>query len=144
MYGGSYYPTPQDPRGPRIVPFRKRGEPPTISIEPEPTAANAATMLSTIATSFQATLGAVMQGQQDSAAQNAQILAQIAAQNAQTVANAVAQAQGDARERDMRLMLQLQRETLEESHNRELKRLQKEESEKEKKRQRTERPQDLP
>ena len=91
-------------------------------------------MLSTIATSFQSTLGVVMTQFQEQANNNAQIIAQ-------TVAQAVSQATADSRERDMRLVLQLQRETLEAAHNKELQRVKEEENAK--KRERTEDTQDL-
>ena len=132
MYGGSYYPKPADPRGPRIVPLRNRDTIPTINVEPEPDPAQ--TMLGTIATSFQSTLGVVMTQFQEQANNNAQIIAQ-------TVAQAVSQATADSRERDMRLVLQLQRETLEAAHNKELQRIKEEENAK--KRERTEDTQDL-
>ena len=92
-------------------------------------------MLSTIATSFQSTLGVVMTQFQEQANNNAQIIAQ-------TVAQAVSQATADSRERDMRLVLQLQRETLEAAHNKELQRI-KQEEENAKKSERTEDTQDL-
>jgi hypothetical protein len=98
---------------------------PTIQLDGQIPAAQQ--LMTTVAQSFQQTLAHVVE---QSATQATQMSSVIAA----SVAQAVASAQSDSRERDMRLILQLQRETLEEAHKKELERL---------KRERTEGPEDL-
>jgi hypothetical protein len=104
-------------------------------LEPDAAAAGQQ-ILSTVAQSFQQTLGVIMQQIGAQATQNVQVVAQ-------TVAHAVNAAAAETREHDMRLMLQLQRETIEQAHDKELKRLAKEQADAEQKRQRTEGAEDL-
>jgi hypothetical protein len=116
MYGGAYYPEPGNADGPRIPAaearwaMRDRGHVPTIDLEQgEQPVALAATMLGTIAQSFQASLGMLVEQANQQTANTAAVVAQ-------TVANAITTANAESRERDLRLMLSLQRESIEEAH----------------------------
>ena len=118
MYGGSWYPNPSDPRGPRYRKLSDERWVPTINLSENNNTPSSSSneMLSTIAQSFQATIANLVAQASTEKAQTAQVVAQ-------TVATAITQAQNEQKERDMRLMLQLQRETIEEAHQKELKKL---------------------
>ena len=83
-------------------------------------------MLSNIAHTFQATLGTLVEANINAQHQQAQVIAQTVATAVQNTAQQFQNAATEARERDVRFLMEMQRETLEGVHKRELERLSKE------------------
>ena len=107
-----------------------RGTVPTINLNesasPNQAIAVAGNMLNNIAQTFQATLGTLVEANINAQQQQAQVIAQTVATAVQTCAQQFQNSAVEARERDVRFMMQMQRETLESVHKRELERLAKE------------------
>jgi len=114
-----------------------RGTVPTINLNDTASASSAVAiagnMLNNIAQTFQAALGTLVEANINAQHQQAQVIAQTVANAVQSCAQQFQNIATEARERDVRFLMEMQRETLEGVHKRELERLTKAKKEAEKK-----------
>ena len=106
-YGGSWFPEPQNPHGPRVPfsarPMGNRSTVPTINLNESASSSQsisvAGNMLSNIAHTFQATLGTLAEANINAQHQQAQVIAQTVATAVQNTAQQFQNSATEARER---------------------------------------------